>query len=307
MPHIAYLGPPGTFTEQATRVLTADFQAELVPYETVPRALAALRSGDVLAAGVPVENSVEGSVPVTMDSLVSGDPLIAVGEAMVPVQFDVLVRAGTPVEKVRTIASHPHAIAQVRGWLDRQLPDAELHVASSTAAAAQAVAAGEHDAAISSPLAIEQFAGLERLATGIADTADAVTRFLLLRRPGALPEPTGADRTSVAAVINDEVGALTELLMELSLRGINLSRIESRPTKDRLGEYRFFLDFDGHVADARIGDALMGLRRRCNDVRFLGSYPKADHRPASVRPSASEQAFQASARWLADIREGGSA
>ena len=121
MPHIAYLGPPGTFTEQATRVLTADFQAELVPYETVPRALAALRSGDVLAAGVPVENSVEGSVPVTMDSLVSGDPLIAVGEAMVPVQFDVLVRAGTPVEKVRTIASHPHAIAQVRGWLDRQL------------------------------------------------------------------------------------------------------------------------------------------------------------------------------------------
>ena len=307
MPHIAYLGPPGTFTEQATRVLTADFQAELVPYETVPRALAALRSGDVLAAGVPVENSVEGSVPVTMDSLVSGDPLIAVGEAMVPVQFDVLVRAGTPVEKVRTIASHPHAIGQVRGWLDRQLPDAELRVASSTAAAAQAVAAGEHDAAISSPLAIEQFAGLERLATGIADTADAVTRFLLLRRPGALPEPTGADRTSVAAVINDEVGALTELLMELSLRGINLSRIESRPTKDRLGEYRFFLDFDGHVADARIGDALMGLRRRCNDVRFLGSYPKADHRPASVRPSASEQAFQASARWLADIREGGSA
>ena len=161
-------------------------------------------------------------------------------------------------------------------------------------------------AAISSPLAIEQFSGLERLATGVADVPDALTRFLLLRRPGALPEPTGADRTSIAAVIGDEVGSLTELLMELSLRGINLSRIESRPTKDRLGEYRFFLDFDGHVADARVGDALTGLRRRCSEVRFLGSYPKADHSPASVRPSASEQAFQASARWLERIRAGGS-
>ncbi|MBK0865423.1 MULTISPECIES: prephenate dehydratase [unclassified Saccharopolyspora] len=306
MPQIAYLGPPGTFTEQATRVLTADFDAEPVPFETVPQALSALRSGDVLAAGVPVENSVEGAVPATMDALVSGEPLIAVGEAMIPVRFDVLVRAGATADQVGTVASHPHAIAQVREWLADRLPQAEVRAAGSTAAAARSVAAGEVDAAISSPLAIEQFSGLERLATGVADVPDALTRFLLLRRPGALPEPTGADRTSIAAVIGDEVGSLTELLMELSLRGINLSRIESRPTKDRLGEYRFFLDFDGHVADARVGDALTGLRRRCSEVRFLGSYPKADHSPASVRPSASEQAFQASARWLERIRAGGS-
>ena len=117
MPQIAYLGPPGTFTEQATRVLTADFDAEPVPFETVPQALSALRSGDVLAAGVPVENSVEGAVPATMDALVSGEPLIAVGEAMIPVRFDVLVRAGATADQVGTVASHPHAIAQVREWL----------------------------------------------------------------------------------------------------------------------------------------------------------------------------------------------
>lgn len=304
MPRIAYLGPKGTFTEQATRALTEGFDAELVPTETVPHALAAVRTGEVLAAAVPVENSVEGSVPATLDALTVDEPLIAVGETVLPIKFDVLVRAGTPAEKVTTVASHPHAIAQVREWLADNLPNAEQRAASSTSAAAALVEAGDADAAVSAPIAIEQYAGLEALAQGVADVPDAVTRFLLVRHPGALPEPTGADRTSIAAVIADEVGALTDLLSELSLRGINLSRIESRPIKRRFGEYRFFLDFDGHVADARIGDALMGLRRRCSEVRFLGSYPKADRSPASIRPSASEQAFQASADWLAKVRAG---
>lgn len=304
MPHIAYLGPPGTFTEQATRALTAGFDAELVPYDTVPVALAAVRDGTVLAAGVPVENSVEGSVPATLDALSVDDPLTAVAETMLPVRFDVLVRRGTPAAKVRTVGSHPHALAQVRGWLAENLPDAERRVTASTAAAVPDVEAGEVDAAIVAPLATERFPDLEPLATGVADVGDALTRFLLVRRPGILPEPTGADRTSIATVISDEVGTLTEVLLELSLRGINLSRIESRPTKDRLGEYRFFLDFDGHVADARIGDALTGLKRRCSEVRFLGSYPKADRAASSVRPSASEQAFRASSEWLAQVRAG---
>ncbi|GAA4841043.1 prephenate dehydratase [Saccharopolyspora rosea] len=304
MPDIAYLGPPGTFTEQATRTLTEGFDAALVPYDTVPLALAAVRSGDVLAAGVPVENSVEGAVPATMDALVTGEPLVAVGEAMLPVRFDVLARPGTELDKIGTVASHPHALAQVRGWLEANLPGADAIATKSTAAAAAAVRAGEFDAAISAPVALEHYPELDRLVEGVADVPDALTRFALVRRPGVLPDPTGADRTSVAAVITDEVGALSELLSELSLRGINLSRIESRPTKDRLGEYRFFLDFDGHVADARVGDALTALRRRCSEVRFLGSYPKADRSPASVRPSASEQAFQESAQWLEDVRAG---
>lgn len=304
MPHIAYLGPRGTFTEKAARALTADFDAELVPCSTVPRTLDAVRSGEVVAAVAPVENSVEGSVPATLDALVVGSPLLAVGEAMLPIRFDVLVRRGTTPEKVRTLASHPHALAQVRDWLSRNLPEADRLTASSTAAAVAQVEAGEVDAAVAAPLAIEQHASLERLAEGVADVDDAVTRFLLLRCPGTLPEPTGADRTSIAVVIADEVGALNEMLTELSMRGINLSRIESRPTKDRLGEYRFFLDMEGHVADARVGDALAGLRRRCSEVRFLGSYRKADRTPSPAAGTASEQAFRDSNEWLAGIRAG---
>lgn len=304
MSKIAYLGPQGTFTEQAACALTADLVAELVPSETVPCALSGVRSGQVQAAVVPLENSVEGSVPATLDALVAGDPLVAVAESLLPVRFDVLVRRGTPAERVGTVVSHPHALAQVRGWLDGNLPDAETRPTTSTAAAAPVVADGDADAAVVAPLVSERWDELEPLASGIGDVPDAVTRFLLVRAPGALPEPTGADRTSIAAVLDDEVGALSELLSELALRGINVSRIESRPTKDRLGTYRFFLDFDGHVADARVGDALTGLRRRCSEVRFLGSYPKADRSTSAVRPSASEQAFRASAHWLTEVRAG---
>lgn len=304
VPHIAYLGPEGTFTEQATRVLTADIPAELVPHETVPQALSAVRSGEVVAAGVPVENSVEGSVSATLDSLVGDETLVAVGEALLPIRFDVLARPGLTPAEITTVASHPIALGQVSGWLAENLPKASARFTPSTAAAPAAVHSADADAAVVAPIATQRHASLQVLASAVADVSDAVTRFLLVRRAGQLPEPTGADRTSIAAVITDEVGALSGLLAELSLRGINLSRIESRPTKDRLGTYRFFLDFDGHVADARIGDALAGLRRRCSEVRFLGSYPKADRSPAPVRPAASEQAFQESAQWLTEIRAG---
>ncbi len=304
MPRIAYLGPAGTFTEQATRALTRDFDAELVPSDTVPLALSAVRSGEVLAAGVPVENSVEGSVTATLDSLTVEEPLIAVGETVLPIEFDVFVRAGTPVEKVTSVSSHPHAIAQVSTWLSQNLPNAEHRAASSTAAAVAAVEAGEVDAAVAAPIAIEHYRGLDTLARGVADVADAVTRFLLVRRPGVLPEPTGADRTSIAAVVADEVGALSDMLAELSLRGINLSRIESRPIRHRFGEYRFFLDFDGHVADARIGDALRGLRRRCSEVRFLGSYPRVDKVAPTIREGTSDADFRHAAAWLERLRDG---
>lgn len=304
MPEIAYLGPPGTFTEQATRQLTADFDTDLVAFETVPQALAAVRSDEVLAAGVPVENSVEGSVPATLDALTEDAPLVAVSETVIPVQFDLLARPDMDLDHVTTIASHPHALAQVRGWLEDNLPKANQIAVSSTAAAAAAVAEGDYDAAISAPVAREHYPSLIRLQGGIADIPDAVTRFLLVRKPGMLPDPTGADRTSICAVISDEVGTLADMLAELSLRGINLSRIESRPVKDRFGHYRFFLDFDGHVADSRIGEALAALKRRCSSVRFLGSYPKADRKPGVVRPASSEQAFENAAQWLAAVREG---
>lgn len=304
MPRIAYLGPQGTFTEQATRALTEGLQAELIAYDSIRAALDAVRSHEVMAAGIPIENSAEGSVPATLDGLTEGDPLVAVAETLLPIRFDVLALPGRTMDEVRAVASHPHALAQVRDWLVKNLPDAGHVLTSSTAAAAGDVDAGSVDAAVVAPVAAEHYPRLRPLANGVADSPDAVTRFLLVRTPGPPPQPTGADRTSVAVVAHDEVGALNDVLAEISLRGINLSRIESRPTKDRLGEYRFFFDFDGHVADARVGDALTGLRRRCSEVRFLGSFPKADRKPVSVRPAASEQVFQAAHEWLNGVRAG---
>jgi prephenate dehydratase len=300
---IAYFGPQGTFTEQAALNLVDATTDELVPVDTVPGALAAVRCGDVDAACVPVENSVEGAVNATMDALVDGEPLIVMAEFVLPVRFSVLVRPGTTAADVRTVASHPHALAQVRNWLAANLPHAEVVASTSTAAAAVAVAKGQFDAAITAPVAATHYP-LAALATDVADVADAATRFLLLRRPGELPAPTGADRTSLVAITADRTGALADLLVELAERGINLTRIESRPTKGRLGEYRFFFDVDGHIAEARLGDAVAALRRRCTSVRFLGSFPKADGRPTAPAPGTTDADFQAAANWVAEVRKG---
>lgn len=303
MSRIAYFGPQGTFTEQAARALAQLDRDELVPIESVHGAVAAVRAATADAACVPVENSVEGAVPATMDALAAGEPVVAVAEAVLPVRFSVLVRPGTPPGEVRTVTSHPHALAQVREWLDAHLPQAKQVAATSTAAAAVAVQAGEFDAAVTAPVAVEHYP-LDVLATNVADIADAATRFLLVRAPGPLPAPTGSDRTSIVAVAADQVGALAEMLTELALRGINLTRIESRPTKERLGEYRFFLDLVGHVTEQRVGDALAALRRRCLHVRFLGSYPTAERITTAVPPSAVDAEFREAADWLAAVRRG---
>jgi prephenate dehydratase len=300
---IAYFGPQGTFTEQAALGLVDAATDELIPVDTPPAALAAVRGGAADAACVPVENSVEGAVNATMDALVDGAPLVAVAEAILPVRFSVLVRPGTTTAGVRTVASHPHALAQVRQWLAENLPDAAVVASTSTAAAAVAVAAGEFDAAVTAPVAATHYP-LAALATDIADVSDAATRFLLLRRPGPLPEPTGADRTSLVAFTADRTGALADLLVELAERGINLTRIESRPTRGRLGEYRFYFDVDGHIAEARLGDAVAALRRRCASVRFLGSYPKADGVITAPAPGTKDEDFLAAAEWVQQVREG---
>ncbi|PRY46020.1 prephenate dehydratase [Umezawaea tangerina] len=304
MSRIAYFGPQGTFTEQAALGFVHAGRDELVPFATVPQALAAVREGDTEAACVPVENSVEGAVPATMDALAEGEPLVAVAESVLAVRFSVLVRPDTEV--VRTVASHPHALAQVRHWLAEHLPDATAVSTTSTAAAAVAVQRGEFDAAVSAPVAINHYP-LRELATGVADVADAKTRFLLLRRPGALPEPTGADRTSLVVTTADRVGVLAELLTELALRGISLTRIESRPTKGRLGEYRFYIDLLGHVAEPRVGDALAALHRHCRQARFLGSYPQAEPAVSGDLVAASNEDFIAAADWVASVRQGAGA
>lgn len=299
MSRIAYFGPQGTFTEQAARRLAPS--GRLLPRETIPATLDAVREGAADAACVPVENSVEGSVTATLDGLAEGSPLLAVAEALLPVHFTVLTR--DDIEKITTVASHPHALAQVRHWLQRNLPEAEPVAAASTAAAAVAVQRGECDAAVTAPVAVENYP-LRVLATGVADMPDACTRFLLLRPPGELPEPTDADRTSIIAAAANRTGSLAELLTELAFRGINLTRIDARPIKGNFGMYRFFIDFEGHIAELRTGDALAALRRRCNNVRFLGSYPRADGIAATIEAGAANVDFQEAAGWVAAVRRG---
>jgi prephenate dehydratase len=300
MPVTAYLGPEGTFAEQAARVLTPE--DELRSAVSVHAAISALRAGEVDAACVPVENSVEGSVPATLDAMVEGEPVLAVAETVLPIQFSVLVRPGTGSADVRTVATHPHAAAQVRCWLGTHLSEAATVLTDSTSAAAVAVLEGRFDAAVCAPVALRHYP-LAELATGVHDKDDAKTRFLLLRRPGAVPAPTGVDRTSLVAMAVDRPGALLEVLAEFALRGINLTRIESRPMKARLGEYQFFLDCEGHVAQDAVGDALAELHRRCTWVHFLGSYPRI----GTPRPGPDPAGFVAAREWLLAVRAGRSA
>jgi prephenate dehydratase len=310
-PRYSYLGPEGTFTEQALRSLPDAESAELQPCSTVTVALDAVRSGAADGAVVPIENSVEGSVPVTLDELAQGEPLMITREMTVPVAFSLLVRPGTALSDVRRVGTHPHAAAQTRSWLAEHLPGAEVVHASSTAQAAAALAgpadpgaAPAWDAAVSAPLAAERYA-LEVLAEGIGDNPDAVTRFVLVTRPGPPVAPTGRDKTSLVAFMHeDHPGALLEILEQLTMRGVNLTRIESRPTGAALGDYCFSIDAEGHVLDRRVGEALTGLRRVCADVRFLGSYERHDGKAPRLRPGTTDEEFEEASVWLARLRSG---
>lgn len=298
-----YLGPEATFAEQALRTLPAARNGVLAPSPSVPVALDAVRSGEADAAFVPLENSVEGAVSVTLDELATGEPLVIVREVLLPVSFVVLAREGTTLDGVRTVATHPHGEAQCRRWLRKHLPSATVHSALSTSEAAAAVARGEYDAALAAPLAAERH-HLTVLAEDAHDTDGAVTRFVLVARPGTPPERTANDRTSFVAFIADNhTGALLEVLTELAVRGIDLTRIESRPTKERLGRYCFSIDCAGHIADARVGEALAALRRICADVRFLGSYPRADNDAAPQRAGTSDEDFANANAWLSRLRD----
>ncbi|WP_105032281.1 prephenate dehydratase [Arthrobacter ruber] len=310
----AYLGPEGTFTEAALLQVPGAAAARRVPSSTVGAALEAVRAGDVDAAMVPIENSVEGGVSATLDAIAVGEPLRILREELVPITFVLAARPGASLDGVRRIATHGHAWAQCRTWVDAHVPDAEYLPASSTAAAAYGLADGQahddghdalraagYDAAICSPLVAERL-GLAVLALDIGDVTDAVTRFILVGRPDAVPPRTGADKTTLVIPLpEDHPGALMQILDQFAARGVNLSRIESRPTGQFLGDYFFSVDADGHVEDARVADALKGLHRISPGLRFLGSYARADRRSPAVERHTSDDAFGAADAWLASI------
>ncbi|MFJ6002105.1 prephenate dehydratase [Arthrobacter sp. NPDC092385] len=302
----AYLGPEGTFTEAALLQVPGADTARRVPASTVASALDAVRSGSVDAAMVPIENSVEGGVSATLDAIAVGEPLRILREELVSITFVLAARPGASLGEVRRIATHGHAWAQCRTWVDANVREAEYFPASSTAAAAYGLAGGDdgYDAAICSPLVAERL-GLAVLASDIGDVADAVTRFILVGRPHALPPRTGADKTTLVIPLpEDHPGALMQILDQFAARGVNLSRIESRPTGQFLGDYFFSVDADGHVEDARVADALKGLHRISPGLRFLGSYARADRRLPAVERHTTDDAFGAADAWLGGILGG---
>jgi prephenate dehydratase len=302
---ITYLGPEGTFTEAALlEMTTADLIPEQgaqsvqpLPVDTTPAALDAVRSGAADYACVPIENSIDGSVTLTLDSLATCSTLQIFAETTLDVVFSIAVQPGRTAAQVRTLAAFPVAAAQVRHWLAAHLPAVEVRPANSNADAARQVAAGQADAAVSSPLAVGHYA-LATLADSVVDEPNARTRFVLVGKPARPPARTGADRTSVVLRIDNAPGALVSALNEFGIRGIDLTRIESRPTRVEMGTYVFFVDCVGHIDDDAVAEALKALHRRCADLRYLGSWPTGV--PAGASPPQLDDAT----RWLGRLRQG---
>ncbi|GAA2133925.1 prephenate dehydratase [Kitasatospora kazusensis] len=300
-----YLGPAGTFTEAALRTLPEAATRELVPMASVPAVLDAVRVGEAAGAFVPVENSVEGAVTATNDELAAGTPLMIYREVLLPIAFALLVRPGTTLADIKTVTSHPVAQPQVRRWSSAHLPDARWEAAASNADGARLVQEGRFDGAFAGEFAAPLY-GLDVLVSEIHDAANATTRFVLVGRPGRVSSPTGSDKTSMVVWLpEDHPGALLELLQEFAVRGINLMRIESRPTGGGLGNYCFLIDCEGHLSERRVSEALMGLKRICPKVRFLGSYPRADEgEQSSPRAGTSDEDFSEAADWLSRCLDG---
>jgi prephenate dehydratase len=250
--------------------------AELLPLGTVPDVVQAVATGDAAAGLVPIENSIEGSVNVTLDSLAFGNEDIQIqAEVIRPIRHALLGIQGTELTKITDVVSHPHASAQCREFIARELPRARVHAANSTAEAARDVAElGDAVwAAIGTGLAAELY-GLSILADDIEDRPENATRFVLIGKEQ--PSPTGTDKTSVVCFIEkDRPGSLLAILHEFSDRQINLTKLESRPTKERLGEYCFFIDMEGHAAEPPVKYAIESLGTKILEVKVLGSYPRA--------------------------------
>ena len=270
----AYLGPAGTFTEAALRKVSEPAD-ELIAYANVTATLDAIRNGECEKALVPIENSVEGVVARTLDELAIGEPLVITGEITLPVEFSLMTLAGTDPKNIKSIATHPHAESQCRTYIAKNYPNAAIIETSSTAAAAKGLLKKEYEAAIASSIAAKNY-DLSIIAKDIGDNKSAVTRFVMVEKPGKIPASTGKDRTSLAVFIAiDRAGALLEILNVFAKNQVNLTFIQSRPTGMELGHYHFIIDAEGHIEDKAVADTLAGLKEICEDIRFLGSYPRA--------------------------------
>lgn len=307
---VAFLGPRGTFTEEALWAFAPLIGGvKPISVDSPFEALDAVRTGAAEYAVVAIENSVDGSVTSTSDALVEYPGAQIYREVELPISFAIMVRPGTDLEELADLraprlSTHPVAYSQVKRWVKEHVPNAAFQPASSNAAAAQAVADGDADVA-AAPLRTAEMLGLDVVASEVADVAGAHTRFVLVGKAGTPTPRTGDDRTSVVFQLPNEPGTLVGALQEFAYRGVDLSRIESRPTREEANTYNFYVDLVGHIDDMPVAEALRSLWLRSTQISFLGSWPRAnggarDHRDADFTPEQIEKA----ADWVAAAREG---
>ena len=303
MTRIAFLGPPGTFGEEALLTQADLSGSELAPMASHADVLAATAQGDADFGFVGFENSIEGSVRSVLDHLIFGVDLWIQREVVLPIRQNLVAPRGRRLEDVRRVVSFPDAMEQCREYFARVLPDAELVAANSTAEAVRVVGEEQPEAtaALGTALAAKLY-GLEVLAEGIEDHRDNSTRFVLVAAPGSIPQPTGHDKTSIVLFqLADRPGNLHLIAAQFAARELNLTRFESRPTKKSLGDYCFIIDFEGHIADELVADCLRNLRADVGNVKFLGSYPAAGEGAGDVRRDVEERWREADA-WVAELR-----
>jgi prephenate dehydratase len=293
---VAYFGPAATFTQEALLTQPDLALADLRPLPSINDVLEAVAQGDVDLGFVPIENAIEGTVSATIDGLIHDVDLHIQREVVMDIHLHLMASPGIALGAIRHVSSYPHALAQCQKFLAKNLPGVEQRAANSTADAARVL--GESDgadasvgAAIAPRLAAERY-GLKILAEDVEDHPENQTRFVAVART-RVPKPTGHDKTSIVCFQRaDHPGSLHGILGQFAARNINLTKLESRPTKQSLGDYCFVIDLSGHLADAVIADCLRDLHTSLAEVKFLGSYPAAGE-------LAPEQRRQADAAWLA--------
>lgn len=301
---IAYLGPPGTFTEEALLTQPDLAAGRRTAYGSFPDVLDAVEHGEADLGVVALENSIEGTVNVSLDLLIFAHELLIVRELQLSVAQCLVGLAGTEMAAVKKVVSIPVATAQCRTWLAVNLPGVEQEASPSTAEAVRRVAeAGDPQVVAVGTRHAARLYGLEVLADGIEDHDDNTTRFVVVARPEwGIPPATGHDKTSIVCFQTaDHPGSLHTILGQFAARSLNLTKLESRPTKEALGQYCFVIDVDGHLADEVLADCLRDLHATLPAVKFLGSYPAAGEEGDRRRRAASD-AWAAADLWIRDLR-----